>query len=466
MSEFDDKESVQVDFEQSNEITPAEAAEGGVNTWSKPIGLITWGLLLTSFHINHLYLQYILPTIGVLLFYCGARSVRCENKWFRATWIFAIVMMAYNVIATVISATPLNNIDPDLTVIGTAYLIFQLSMLLSLRKALQSAFNKFGHRSKRNPLSWACLWTIIILILAMLHTNSPIVFLLLIWIIAIYMSLSRIGPELDEVGYRQTEPPVKMGGLVLSSAYVLLFTVVVGGCCVYFNHLPLEPKEYQQPEMTENRTRLVSLGFPEEILKDLTNEDMLALGNAVKIQAGTETLEFNSGGISNPKMDVTTIYIELPGKELYNLHYYKWLSGNPYWQDGISIWADDKDANLILADSSLLYEKNGVTYKAAFPTLKYGNVTTSSIFFGDQQLNQFTGVVSYPFGSQNQRGYVLYHMTVDSNKGITCAALTCLHMRTPINIPYKTADEKMLSGDFSDANRRQSYTTYEFKANP
>lgn len=94
MSDLDNDESEQVHVEQLIEIPPVDDITSGCITWERPIGLITWGLLLTSVHINHLYLQYILPTVGVLLFYYGTSSLRCENKWFRATLIFAITKSA------------------------------------------------------------------------------------------------------------------------------------------------------------------------------------------------------------------------------------------------------------------------------------------------------------------------------------------------------------------------------------
>ena len=50
-----------------SELTPSEEEIRKINPWSKPIGFITWGFIMTTVHPNFIYLQYILPTIGVRL---------------------------------------------------------------------------------------------------------------------------------------------------------------------------------------------------------------------------------------------------------------------------------------------------------------------------------------------------------------------------------------------------------------
>ena len=342
---------------------------------------------------------------------------------------------------------------------------------------MQTAFNKFGHRSKRNPLSWACVWTIILFILALLHTVSPIVLLLFIWDIAIYVSLYRIGPELDKVGYRLPETPVNMSRIAFSGGYILFLAITVSICCVYSNHLPLKAQEYKHMEMAETRARLVDTGFPEEILKDLTDEDISVLGNAVRISVLGDVMIFNtldwqrqiplsetseSYLSGKTRMEVVTVYIELPSKELYILHHFTWFNGTPYWQDGFGIWAGTGHEILNLKDSGLLYEKDGVTYKAPIPRLQNSIVTTPNVFLATQQSNKIAGAVSFPFGSQRQRGYVLYSITLPNEYTNTCASFSYAHMNSPINIPYTCTEEKALLGGTVGNYMRQSYTNYEF----
>jgi hypothetical protein len=76
-----------------SELPPSEEEIRNTNPWSKPIGFITWGFILTTLHLNILYLQYILPTIGVVLIFLGSRSLRNENKYFKTAWVLSIVKL-------------------------------------------------------------------------------------------------------------------------------------------------------------------------------------------------------------------------------------------------------------------------------------------------------------------------------------------------------------------------------------
>ena len=466
MSKLDQNEFEQEYIDQQEEIIPALNVSGENNKWSREVGFIAWGLLLTSAQINHLYLQFILPTIGVLLLFSGTRSLRGENKRFHTAYILSILFVIFNFRNLILSATPFLNTDTDDAVAGV-YFLFELALLRTLRHALNDAFNKYGYEAQRDPLAWATVWIIIVFALAIFVHSISAVFLLplLFWDFMIYVSLNRFGPELDKMGCCSEEPPAKVSTKVVSCAYIVVLAAVVGICCIHYNHLPQDAEIYIGPKQSDIGEHLIEMGLPSEILNDLTDKDISVLKDCVNIQAGAQDMKFNTAA-SEPSMTGTTVYFQLSEKELYILHYFKWLSGKPYWQDGISIMADRADADLRLADSALLYENNKVTYKAAFPSLNYGNVTTSNVVFGAQQSNQFTGTVSYPFNSQCQRGYVLYHLTLNSNQGETCSAMSYMHMQTPFNMPYSSAEEKMLINDLPNRLRPQTYTFYELKASP
>lgn len=48
-----------------------ESAVRRVTPWSTAIGYLTWGLILTTLHLDFLYLQYLLPTVGFALLVLG-----------------------------------------------------------------------------------------------------------------------------------------------------------------------------------------------------------------------------------------------------------------------------------------------------------------------------------------------------------------------------------------------------------
>jgi len=77
------------------------------------------------------------------------------------------------------------------------------------------------------------------------------------------------------------------------------------------------------------------------------------------------------------------------------------------------------------------------------------------------------GAFSYPFGSEDQGGYVLYRYTVpfDSEGLMTYAEFNYMHDATPFHIPYVRAEDRIMTYSFYD-NLQQHVTTYkspEFK---
>ena len=64
-----------------------EEIVNNVTPWKKAMKRILWGIALSTVTFNFLYLNYILPAIGLILILFGYRALRCENKWFNMCFI-------------------------------------------------------------------------------------------------------------------------------------------------------------------------------------------------------------------------------------------------------------------------------------------------------------------------------------------------------------------------------------------
>ncbi len=151
MSEKDFKFDKQM-IEHLSELTPPEEEIRKTNPWSKPIDFITWGFILTTLHLNFIYLQYILPTIGVILIFLGFRSLRNENKYFKVAWILSIVKLLLQLGNLVWISTPLNIMDYPELAFGTVMLVFQIALFLTFHVALKKTYKKAGKLTESNPL--------------------------------------------------------------------------------------------------------------------------------------------------------------------------------------------------------------------------------------------------------------------------------------------------------------------------
>ena len=85
------------------ELPPAEIAQG-VTPWRRAMDRILWGLALTSITLQFWNLQYLLPTIGLVLLMLGFRALRRENGWLAGCFVLAAFRLACTCFLLVINA--------------------------------------------------------------------------------------------------------------------------------------------------------------------------------------------------------------------------------------------------------------------------------------------------------------------------------------------------------------------------
>ena len=68
---------------------PAEVLEE-ITPWKRALRRVVWGVGLTTILIHFLWLQYLLPTAGLMLMWLGFRTLRRENGWFALGWAISL----------------------------------------------------------------------------------------------------------------------------------------------------------------------------------------------------------------------------------------------------------------------------------------------------------------------------------------------------------------------------------------
>ena len=469
-------------IENLKEIAPPENEISDINPWKIPINSITWGLILTTIHLNFLYLQYILPTIGVILVFIGFRSLRNENKYFRTIYFAAIVKLVIHLLNIIRVATPLNILNYPELAIGCVLTSFQIFIFLTFHKALKEVYINAGKTMDSSPLIGATLWTVFAFLLAISPlAETWLAFItMIIFYVLIIKSIFSIGEQLDDTGYLLTYAPVKISDKRFGRIYFALIMVIGISFNISSNHLKLESKEFSYPNNTQLRESFIDMGFPEDVLRYLENSDLELLKDLVDVQVGNELLMFDPKEIEhvegtenrrmisytyeprNKNIDARTIFIEMPEKTLYVMQYFKWIGGNPIWQDGIMITGNHEIENRAIISSGLFYSKNGGEYMADFPYLDMESVERHT-FFGTHWAEPIRGTFSFPIGSQNQGGYVLYRYgTMLDDRYLIASLFEYLHQSNPIRIPYTRTEDLILNGSYSlNNNYKQHYTTYE-----
>lgn len=470
-------------IEGLSEVAPPDEEIRKTNPWSIPLDRIIGGLILTTLHLNLLYLHYILPTIGTVMIFLGFRSLRNENSYFKILWVFSTIKLLVQLASLVWLSTPLHLSNYPELAAGLIMQVFQIAMLLLFHAALKVTFKKAGKLMENTPLIWAALWTAAIFLIAL----SPLAgsWLVAIPMIACYIFiiklLYRIESQLEDTGYLLANAPVRISSGAFGKTYCLTALILVLACNGFYNHLSLEPQEYHPPQITESRQRLLDLDFPAEALEYLTDEDVILLREASNIEAFSKLLMFDPKKIEHREgseghifithtyepgqknLEVTTIYAEMPEKQMYVMQYFSWQGGKPVWQDGFLISGGTEDEDKEIVGSGLFYRKKGVKYMADFPRLTCEPVIRDTMF-GSYRSTPITAALSYPFGATEQGGYVLYRHTVmaDSDVYSTYSLFNYIHRTHPLGIPYARTEDLIVKGAYVfEDELQQHYTNYE-----
>lgn len=457
-------------MESLNEAPPDEAEIGRTNPWRIPFRYINWGIVLTTFHMNFLGLQYLLPFIGIFLLYLGFRSLRRENKWFQAAWICSIGNMVLHLTSVCLGAAPTCS-SAVMTVWQAADVCLQFVFLLIFRNAVKDVLRKAGQETGSDPLLGAVLWYVVLTIFGFggRMVGWPVFLVFGICFILILRSLREVGASLDAAGYCIGDTPVKIGAKWIAAGYGLICLTAVGVCCITANHLKVDGTAYARPVDSGLRRELTEMGFPEEILDCLSDADAELLEGAIYVKADSGRLVFDdiaerrteTEKTAANSVSVTTVYIEMANREIYVVHYFDWGERKAYWQDGFTVWAGLEGDELELLDGALFYEKDGTEYTAEFPRLQIGGVNTVSNLGGIPN-RQIFGALSYPFGTKHQRGMIFYRMKPgNETQWLAATILNYAHQSHPFQFSYMETEQGMINGKYE---YKQHYTLFEMEA--
>ena len=450
------------------EIVPGEGVVEEVNPWREPIGRIAAGMALTGITLNFLYLQYLLPTLGAALQYLGFRTLRRSGPAFRIAWGLSLVELVWHAVWLMLSASPWRLEGMTAYTLGLAGMAVQIARLLLLRAGLRDVCRRAEVEPKGDPLRAAVIWQVLIAVLAFspLAQSWLAAIPMLIAFVLIIRSLVRVGGSLGGAGYCFVNAPVRVSSGVMKWGYLLGCFALVLLTSAVVNHPRLDAQPVPAQGEAETRQALTALGLPEEVLADLSDEHVRALEGALRVDVQQEMMSFYSSTTTETqKADADAnrlcsyiIYIELPDSRMAVLNYFDWQQGGAYWGDAVMLgWQDTYEYLTGQIGGALLYEKNGQAYTAPIPRLNNGVVTTTDWFSGIQSYPRITGTVSYPFGAQNQRGYVLYILQLrDLNVvGITRGNtwITYRHRLQPFSLPYQTPAE--LTSGWTDNTLQQ-----------
>lgn len=459
------------------ELPPADIAYE-VTPWRKAINRILTGFALGAFTLNFVGLNYLLPTIGMFLLLLGFRTLRNENRWFRSCWVLVLIRIAYYLPTLILNTTIYqstfysSNLASVLTVVS---LSVQMLQYICFWKALLAVKEKAGLEPRAGSAVALILWNVLICIWGLLSipANLFIAIILLAIYICIIRSLVKLSKELDEAGYCIASAPVR----VTDRAIVLALTLalLIGCACgyIFFNRYPMEWSPVSQDETEEAqevKEHLLSLGFPEHILADLTEEDILACKDARRVvvqkalfpvNEGRQVTERQAHGIlhiytvyDQEELQITGVGVELAGqREQWKLfHHFQWvIDPGFYGTEAIQLWPAYRNGKGWMSSGEItgrvLYNDGDQVYAASYFSLGNETYTSNSIFWGEQTSTDIFAEFSMPRAGENHRGYVSYTIKEAQDGWIVDAWINYTHQMTWLQYPTITAKQKnIISG--------------------
>lgn len=377
-------------------------------------------------------LQYILPTVGLVLLLLGFRALRRENRWFCAGFRLC----------------------------GAWFACAAAGLALRAAIAPETASSWLGYAA-------AALFFWYVLLVALTFARPNVGWLFAAVILAAYLcvlrSLFRLTRVLDEIGYAVRPAAVRVpdgwlaAGLTAWLAACIACGYLFGGSYA-MDWTALPP----QGAYAEERAQLAALGFPEDVFADLSEDDLAACRGALRVVSRSEDVPMNDGRTvkkgfgqhtwtdivyDTRELRVTGVAVQIAeasdgGGEWIVFYHFRWLE-NPgfYGTEALRVLpTSDEPVDWGDWTGRVLYDRGGAAFAAPYASL--GNVTAAYSSFGTL-VTQTNGIAAFslPNRGENQRGYVACRVRTPAETPYLRIQMDYVHQKTWLQYPVEPSAE-------------------------
>ena len=390
---------------------PPEGIVEEVTPWKRAWNRVLVGMALSTVTLNFWLLDTILPAVGVVLMLLGFRSLRRENRWFRSCFVLTLLRAVHFFLLLLLNTTiwvSAGVLSALLVPLKWASLLLLLAVYVCLWQGLRAVREKAGLPPRAGAAGGLVIWYLLMCVLGVVEYGGLI---LVAALLAVYFlilrSLFRCSRELDEAGYGIQSAPVRIPDGWVVKGLVLL--VLIGGACGYLfgNRYPMDwrpVEETAQAGLEDVRAKLLTLGFPEEVLNDLAPEDLEACRDGVEVVVDVTGETFSEDGRGPEELRVTGVGVRLAGeRERWVLiHHFLWTEDPGFYgTESVQLWPVYRDIpeGWIKAGEvtgRVLYSRDGREYAAPYFSLGEQTFTSDSVFWGEQQSTDIFAAFSFP----------------------------------------------------------------------
>ena len=467
---------------QSVDELPPEEIVADVTPWRRAMERVLFGLALCMVTLNLWCLNYLLPAIGTVLLLLGFRALRRENPWLRGCFVCAVLRAACVFPPLILNTTILPG-DAFRSAAAVVSAALMLALLLCFWQGLRAVQRKAGLPAQGGGAGALLVWYVLMCVLAAVHYTGLLVpIAMLVGYVCILRSLFRLSRALDEAGYAITPQPVRVTDRCIALALAAALGI---GCTLGYlfggsYRMDWQPADTSaQTQTAAIRQQLLGLGFPEDVLNDLTPEDIAACDGALRVVTEAEDYPVNDGRnvlweaynekneryyVQDTVYDVkelrlTGVAVQLPGeRETWMVfHHFLWTTDPGFYgTEAIQIrpacrsipegWAAAGDAT-----GRVLYDRGGQTFAAPYASLGARTFTANTVLWGEQTNTDLFAAFSLPRHGEHARGYVAYSTTEARDGYILSSGVYYTHQQSWLQYPVVTAMEKRLTTTWGDS---------------
>lgn len=440
------------------EIPPADILKK-VIPCRRAMNYIIAGFALTTITINFFALNYILPALGLIFLFLGFRTLRYENSWLKYCWIISGIQIAVNAVILFVDGSIYRAILEEShwtisrVVIQT---VLQIFLLVFFAEGIRELQKKAGVKQRTGCIILMMVWYLVSAFLSVSDADlviTPILFVVVY--VFLLISLKHVSNTVNNVGYAIRTAPIKVSdkqlGIILG---VIAILSAVSGCVLFpaypMEWFPVEENEHSQVE--DIKSHLLELGFPENILNDLSAEDIKCLQGAQKVRYNVweysldniQESDRGDGYRSDTDMVVTDIIVKLSGERTKwrVLHHFYWRTDPGSWEtEAIQLWTPERDDHRHFMLTSeitgrVLYNNDKIY---AAPYYSITSLETINNYASD--VHEVYAEFSMPEDGENKRCYVTYECKQGSEQYSANGWAFYYHQETLVQYPECTALE-------------------------
>ena len=439
----------------------------------KALNRILVGYFLSTFTINGLGLNLILPVIGQILMLLGFRALQHENRWFSACYVFAVLQAFLRfgklILDTTIFDLPFE--DPQ-NAASAFYIALALQVLLTVVsllcfwRVLRTVQKACGIRSKVIGVLALLAWNLLLCAVFVAQARGQFIggytllFLLVSLIIILWM-IARQAKALDATGYVLQPAPLRLSDRTLT--LIILGILAIGCTCghLFFSSYDMDWQTVDSTESaatSETKSQLAALGFPEDILDDLTPEDLARCHGAEQVVVDARTLNSENPTFDNGDYDIrlTNVIVLVPGEtpHVVLFNHFSWLSTPkfygtaalnilPTYEASAELWRLEDGPT-----GRILYDDGDDSFVADYHSIEMRTVT-SNLFRNVAPSPSLYASFIFPNQGTRQRGYITYTIAPrailpEGYRQAGYSQMTYMHQKKRFLYPAETADSSSI----------------------